>query len=109
MCDDYETGTCCPASSSDVIIKKNGEQVSSAREKKHPNPSFKYTRKDAENAIKYTNKWETNKVNLFDVINRGVSGLNRFKMKQQGAWLLEECLKQIELEPYDKGLCLNKD
>ena len=69
---------------------------------KHP---LRYTRKDAENAVKWTKEWIQNPTRVFDIIIRGVKGLNVFKKPEAGVWLYQECLKQLELESEDLGLC----
>jgi len=78
----------------------------SAREKllhkKHP---LRYSDTDARNAVKYTKEWIQDSTRSFDIILHGVSGLNNFKKPEAGIWLYQECLKQLELEPEDLGLC----
>lgn len=71
---------------------------------KHP---LRYTRKDARDAVKFTSQWINEQAALYDTLQRGVNGFNQYKMFQQGTWIQEECLKQLDLNPIDKGLCLN--
>lgn len=69
---------------------------------KHP---LRYTKTDAKNAVAYTLEWIQDVTRVFDIILRGVRGLNKFRKPEVGIWLYQECLKQLDLEPEDIGLC----
>lgn len=77
----------------------------SAREKLlHMKPRLKYTREDAENAVKYTNEWFRDSTLTFNTIQRGVHALRTLK-PEATVWLFQECLKQLQMDPEDLGLC----
>ena len=89
-----------------VISRWFRKKQPSAREKLlHEEHPLRYSREDAKNAVKYTSEWIQDSTRASNIILRGVIGLNKLGMPKAGIWLYQECLKQIELEPEDLGLC----
>lgn len=71
----------------------------------HKSFPLRYTKEDAANAVSENLEWFKDPVQVFDLINRGASAYLIIGFPKVSVNLYNECLKQIELEKKDIGLC----
>jgi tetratricopeptide (TPR) repeat protein len=67
----------------------------------------KYTRKDAENAIRANLRWIKNPVKIADYVFKAGDAFAAMGEYDSSIYLHEECLKMPNIESIDKGLCFH--
>jgi hypothetical protein len=68
---------------------------------------IKYTRKDAEAAIKANLRWIKKPVVIADYVFKAGNAFSMIKLYDSAIYIHEECLKIPNIEPLDKGICLH--
>jgi hypothetical protein len=68
---------------------------------------IKYSKKDAEEAIKANIRWIKNPVKIADYAFKAGDTFSALKQYDSAIYIHEECLKMPNIQPIDKGLCLH--